>query len=116
VGNGLDLKIGSFDTIIGYEVFNAGSNPNYTRSYGYTIEPTNTLASSLRTRSTSGRHLGRHREHLGRRHQCSFRRKESSKSYMGAVTLTAPDSMGFLAGSALYLGIVTATPASLATT
>jgi len=40
VGNGLDLKIGSFDTIIGYEVFNAGSNPNYTRSYGYTIEPT----------------------------------------------------------------------------
>ena len=28
------------DNIIGYETFDAGSNPNYTRSYGYTMEPT----------------------------------------------------------------------------
>jgi hypothetical protein len=40
VGNGIDMKIGTFDTIIGYEVANSGSNPNYTRSYGYSIEPT----------------------------------------------------------------------------
>ena len=40
VGNGIDWKIGVFDTIIGYEVFDAGSNPNYTRSYGYAVEPT----------------------------------------------------------------------------
>jgi hypothetical protein len=107
VGNGIDLKIGSFDTIIGYEVFNAGSNPNYTRSYGYTIEPTehtgilgsyqinkmigvsagiaNTWSAGINTRSA---------------------RTESSKTYMAAVTLTAPDDMGFLAGSALYAGIM----------
>jgi hypothetical protein len=40
VGNGLDFKVGVFDTIIGYEVFDGGGNPNYTRSWGYTIEPT----------------------------------------------------------------------------
>jgi len=40
VGNGLDFKVGVWDTIIGYETFDAGSNPNYTRSYGYTLEPT----------------------------------------------------------------------------
>jgi len=40
VGNGLDFKIGVWDTIIGYETFDSGSNPNYTRSYGYSIEPT----------------------------------------------------------------------------
>src|SRR5579872_6928837 len=40
VGNGLDVKIGVWDTIIGYEVFESGNNPNFTRSYGYTIEPT----------------------------------------------------------------------------
>src|SRR3954464_4635686 len=40
VGNGLDFKLGVFDTIIGYESFDAGSNPNYSRSYGYTVEPT----------------------------------------------------------------------------
>src|SRR5262249_24405676 len=32
VGNGLDFKLGVFDTILGYEVFDAGNNPNYTRS------------------------------------------------------------------------------------
>jgi hypothetical protein len=107
VGNGLDLKIGSFDTIIGYEVFNAGSNPNYTRSWAYTMEPTqhtgvlgsyqinkaigvsagivNTWSAGINVRSP---------------------RSESDKGYMGAITLTAPDDMGFLAGSALYLGIV----------
>ena len=40
VGNGIDWKIGVFDSPIGYEVFDAGSNPNYTRSWGYAIEPT----------------------------------------------------------------------------
>src|SRR5205807_1324156 len=38
--NGLDFKVGVWDTIIGYEVFESGSNPNITRSYGYTMEPT----------------------------------------------------------------------------
>ncbi len=112
VGNGLDLKIGTFDTIIGYEVANAGSNPNYTRSYGYTMEPTehtgilasyqinkmigitagvaNSWNSGLSTRAaTAGGHVN-----------------EGSKTYMGAVTLTAPDSFGAMAGSALYLGVV----------
>ena len=40
VGNGIDWKIGTFDTVIGYEAFDAGSNPNYTRSWGWAIEPT----------------------------------------------------------------------------
>ncbi len=40
VGNGIDWKIGVWDTIIGYESTSDPLNPNYTRSYGYTIEPT----------------------------------------------------------------------------
>jgi len=40
VGNGIDWKIGVFDTIIGYESSESPNNPNFTRSYGYTIEPT----------------------------------------------------------------------------
>ena len=39
IGNGLDFKMGVFDTIIGYESLESGNNPNYTRSYGHTIEP-----------------------------------------------------------------------------
>src|SRR5688572_8595990 len=40
VGNGLDIKMGVWDTIIGYEFFESGNNPNFSRSYGYFIEPT----------------------------------------------------------------------------
>src|SRR5689334_7924219 len=40
LGTGLDVKMGVWDTIIGYEVFESGNNPNFTRSYGYTMEPT----------------------------------------------------------------------------
>ena len=40
VGNGIDWKVGVWDTIIGYESTSDPLNPNYTRSYGYTIEPT----------------------------------------------------------------------------
>ncbi len=40
IGNGLDFKVGAFDTIIGYESVEAGTNPNYTHSYGFNIEPT----------------------------------------------------------------------------
>ena len=40
VGNGLDIKVGVWNTLLGYEVFESGNNPNFTRSYGYTMEPT----------------------------------------------------------------------------
>ena len=41
VGSGLDIKMGVFDSIIGYESIEAGNDPNFTRSYGNTIEPVN---------------------------------------------------------------------------
>src|SRR5439155_6773542 len=37
--NGLDFKVGVFDSIIGYESVESPNNPNYTRSYGHSIEP-----------------------------------------------------------------------------
>jgi len=39
VGTGLDFKMGVFDSIIGYESVEAGNDPNFTRSYGHTMEP-----------------------------------------------------------------------------
>lgn len=40
VGNGLDFKFGQWDNLLGYEGTDAMNDPNWTRSYGYTIEPT----------------------------------------------------------------------------
>ena len=107
VGNGLDIKIGTFDTIIGYETANATTNPNYTRSYGYTIEPTQNTGilatyNVNKLVSLSGGIVNTWSAGLNNRSA----RGESNKGYMGSVTLTAPDSFGPIAGSSLYAGIV----------
>lgn len=113
VGNGLDWKMGVFDSVVGYESVESGNNPNYTRSYGHSIEPqthtgvlgtyrfsdlvsasfgvANTVNSAINSRATDS---------IDNAHA------ESYKSYMGSIALTAPESMGFLAGSTLYGGIV----------
>src|SRR5437899_2649817 len=41
IGNGLDIKLGHFNYIGGYEVPEAGGNPNYSRSFAWTQEPAN---------------------------------------------------------------------------
>ena len=109
VGNGIDFKVGVWDTIIGYETFDAGSNPNYTRSYGYSMEPTThtgILASyqickfasvSLGVANTFGPAINQ---------RANGPKAESYKTYMGAVALTAPDDWGFIAGSTLYGGFI----------
>ena len=39
LGNGLELRMGYFSSPLGYEVYDSYRNPNYSRSYGYFIEP-----------------------------------------------------------------------------
>jgi hypothetical protein len=112
VGNGIDWKVGVFDSIIGYESVESPNNPNYSRSYGHSIEPqthTGVLASyrfcdmfsaSFGIADTTGPTIN------GRASDPFGDQAESFKTYMGSVALTAPSSMGFLAGSTLYAGIV----------
>lgn len=114
VGNGLDIKMGTFDTVIGYESFDYPNNPNYSRSYGYFIEPlshtgvlasytvadwlslaagvANTWSTGINARPARAAGFGP--------------ADESEKTYMGLITLTAPESFGFLKGSVLTAGIV----------
>jgi len=111
IGNGIDWKIGVFDSIIGYESVASPNNPNYTRSYGHSIEPqthTGVLASyrindnvslSAGVANTTG-------PHINARSFGEDERAESSKTYMASLALTAPDDWGFLAGSTLYGGVV----------
>jgi hypothetical protein len=114
VGNGLDWKIGIFDTIVGYESTTSGNNPNYTKSYGYNMEPTthtgilatymiNSIATvvagvaddaytgagvyNVGTTGTGGTQL-------------------YHPSVMGGVTLTAPDSFGWAKGATLSADII----------
>jgi hypothetical protein len=40
IGNGLDFQLGRWDNLLGYESSDSYKNPNYTRSYAYSFEPT----------------------------------------------------------------------------
>ncbi len=105
--NGIDWQVGVFDSIIGYESNSDPLNPNYTRSYGYTIEPT-TFTGVLGTYkvndeiSFSGGIANDEFNNLF----ISGNSFESQRCYMGSVSLTAPDSMGFLKGATLSGGVI----------
>ena len=109
IGTGLDFKMGVFDSVIGYESIEAGNDPNYTRSYGNSIEPTTHtgLLASYRfcdAFSASAGVADTVSSTINGR--ANPPQAESYKTYMGSIALTAPESMGFLKGSTLYAGVV----------
>ncbi len=115
VGNGIDWKVGVFDSIIGYESIESPNNPNYTRSYGNTIEPTthtgllgtyrfsDMISASAGVADTIGPVIN---SRAFSPVQTVNPYSESYKTYMGSIAITAPESMGFLAGSTLYGGAI----------
>lgn len=107
VGNGLDITLGVFDTVIGYEVWDNPYNANFSRSYAYAIEPTqhtgvmvsyafNDIVSAKLgvANTTHARINSRSVEHDGTY-------DEDQSTVLGSITITAPDSGGSLAGSSL---------------
>jgi hypothetical protein len=112
VGNGLDFKMGVFDSIIGYESHDSGSNPNYTRSYGTTIEPhTHTgILVTYQVLDSLGIAAGIADTMVPpinfRAREADGEISESRKTYMASAALTVPEQAGFLAGSTIYAGVV----------
>ena len=104
IGNGVDFKVGVWDTLIGYEVFESVNDPNVTRSYGYSMEPTThtgvqaayqfceSFSAAVGVANTFGPTIN------GRAFPA---RAESYKTYMASATFTAPTNWGFLGGSTL---------------
>ena len=106
VGNGIDWKMGTWDTIIGYEVFESGNNPNFTRSWGYSIEPTQHtgLLGTYRVTDNIAFAAGvANTEYAGINDKDN---NASDKTWMASVAVTAPEDMGFLSGSTIYGGAV----------
>lgn len=111
VGNGIDIKMGIFDSIIGYESADFNANPNYSRNYGWGLEPTThegVLVSYNVNEmvSVSAGIANANTPTLGANKAATGSGSDSQKSYMGAAALTAPDSMGFLSGATLYVGVL----------
>jgi Putative beta-barrel porin-2, OmpL-like. bbp2 len=107
-----------WDTIIGYEVFNPADNPNFSRSYGYFIEPfahTGVLASyrvsdelSISAGIANSTSTAFNSNAInGRGDGAGFNGGEFRTRFMAAVAYTIPEDAGFLKGSTLYGGVVT---------
>jgi predicted porin len=112
VGTGLDIKIGVWDTLIGYEVADSPNNPNFTRSYGFSIEPTthtgvqfgytinDMFSVSAAIADTDGPAIN------ARSLSPNGSVNESYKTYMASMTFTAPTNWGWVAGSTLSGGVI----------
>jgi len=111
VGNGLDIKLGVWDTLIGYEVFESANNPNFSRSYGYFIEPTHHTGLLLSYHvadwlSVSGGVANGWTGAINDRIDDGSGEGEERKAFLGSLTITLPEGAGMFAGSAVYAGIV----------
>ncbi|MDB6039464.1 MAG: hypothetical protein JWM99_3305 [Verrucomicrobiales bacterium] len=104
VGNGLDVKLGVWDTIIGYEVFDSGSNPNFSRSFGFAIEPTHhtgvLLSYKINDMFTAQGGVA-NAINGGINDRAA---SDTDKTYLGSLTITLPESTGAVAGTAIYVG------------
>jgi hypothetical protein len=110
VGNGIDWKIGVFDTIIGYESTTSGNNPNYSHSLGYNIEPTThtgILAAykatdwiSMQAGVADTSYAG------GGAYTAGLNNGLYRPTFMWGPTLTAPDSFGWAKGATLSGGTI----------
>jgi hypothetical protein len=93
--------------VIGYESNSDPLNPNYTRSYGYTIEPT-TLTGILATYKVNDEvsFSAGISDSAFNNSFVATAGYESQKAYFATVSLTAPDSFGWLKGATFSSGVI----------
>jgi len=120
VGNGIDWKVGVFDTIIGYEGTTSSGNPNYSRSYGYNLEPTThtgvlgtykindivTVEAGVADTAYAGAGA----------YTAAYNTTLYRPTFMGLATLTAPDSFGWAKGGTVSAGFITTSGGTAAVT
>ncbi|MBI3849181.1 MAG: outer membrane beta-barrel protein [Verrucomicrobia bacterium] len=113
LGNGLDIKLGHFNYIGGYEVPDAGDNPNYSRSFAWTMEPashtglllTYKVNDALSLMAGVANTYNNGVNWRGMRAGAAAP-SQTEKTYMGMFMLTAPESWGWLKGATLASTIV----------
>ena len=105
LGNGIDWKLGVIDGVTGYESNTGYKNPNYTRSYGYIINPTSFTGIIGTYQIVSGVSITAGVANRGTyQHFDQSASNLAQKDFIFAAAFTAPESWGWLKGSALNLG------------
>lgn len=107
VGSGLDVKIGHFNTIVGYESDHHSTNPHFSQSWGLTIEPTHHtgLMSSYKVNDSLQVGLGIANTAFGSAMNAVPRNKEA-KTLLATLNYTLPDNLSVLSGRTLNFGYI----------
>jgi hypothetical protein len=108
VGNSqIVWKLGIWDSPIGYESSSDPLNPNFTRSYGYMLEPTTFtgLLGTYKLNDMISLSAGVANATQGNATDGAVP-YETQKAYMGTIALTAPESWGWAKGATLNAGII----------
>ena len=98
VGNGLDLMIGHFNTIVGYESDHHSTNPHFTQSWGLPIEPTHHtgVLGSYKVSDNLKVGLGAANTAFGSAMNAAS--SEGRDTILAKLDYTLPDSLGPLGG------------------
>jgi hypothetical protein len=126
-GSQIDWKLGVFDTIIGYEGLTSYNNPCYSRSYGFNMEPTThtgllatyavnsalTVQAGVANTSYAGGYTAAIDGQNGVNGVSHTTQPNLIfPTVMGAITLTAPDSWGWMKGASTTMGVINTASAS----
>src|SRR3989442_13441152 len=113
IGNGIVFRLGHFNYIGGYEVPDSGDDLNYSRSYAWTLEPashtgllasykaTDALSLAVGVANSYNNGINWRAARVNATGTIVTAADESEKTYMGQISLTAPESFGFLKGATL---------------
>lgn len=107
LGNGLDFKLGRWDNMLGYEYTDAYKDDNFTRSYGWTLEPTEHtgLLASYKFCDAVALQAGVANTVTTGPINARTSRAESKKAFVSLLTFTAPTNWGSFGGSTLVAGV-----------
>ena len=106
VGSGLDLQVGRFDTIIGYEGIDYNNNPFFSHSWGYAIQPTLHTGVKATYQVAEEVSVSAILANTTDPTDNEGADNDSRKTYGFAATIGAPDSMGFLSDAELTVGYI----------
>ncbi len=107
VGNGIDFKVGQFGTYNGYEAYDTYKDPTWSRSYGFYIESSahTGISGSYKFSDAVTLMLGvGNMAGFNNQANAKYALNETKKAFLSMITLTAPESFGFLKGASLSAG------------
>ena len=104
VGNGLDLKVGQFGTMVGYETYDYNQNAFFQRGLGFSVEPTHHtgVLASYQVSDNLSVSLGAVNDSTSA--VTNTNDDDGSAAYLTSLSYTVGDNAGMLSGTTLYYG------------